>query len=155
MLLLAFTFPNGEASELIVHLWYSASLPSLMWRGVTETMTPLIRDFVNGIKEEPDNAALTNIWTFGISSLRLTMKKKEWEILLEMIEPRLNPVLASREESRKAAMRGPGTQEWQDRFQQSLFRLHRFQRLTEMRYIETGILMPFGSTLGRFDTSNP
>lgn len=61
MLLLAFTFPDREASKLIVHLWYSVSLPSLMWREVTEAITPLIIDFVNRIKEELDNIALTNI----------------------------------------------------------------------------------------------
>jgi hypothetical protein len=32
ILLLAFHFPNGEASELIVHLWYSAALPSNIYR---------------------------------------------------------------------------------------------------------------------------
>jgi hypothetical protein len=155
ILLLAFTFPNGEASELIVHLWYSASLPAPMWRVATETVIPLIKDFVNEIKEKPDSAPFTKLWTFGISSLRLTMERKKWEILLDMVDPKSPPILALREQSRKAAMRGPGSQYWQDKYQQSLFRLPRFSRLVEMRYIETGVLMPFGSTSTRFDTTNP
>jgi hypothetical protein len=126
-----------------------------MWRGVTETVTPLVRDFVSRIRNEQDNAVLTETWTFGISSLCLSMKKKQWEMLLEMIGPSSPPALAARKEVRDAAMRGPGTQYWKDQSQYFIFRLHRHQRVTEMRYMETGILAPLGSTLEKFDTPNP
>ncbi len=54
-LLLAFIFQDGEASELIVHLWYSASLPSQMWRGVTEKVMPFIRDLIIKHQMAPDD----------------------------------------------------------------------------------------------------
>lgn len=101
--LLAFVFPNGEASELIVHFWYSASLSSRMWRGITEKVTPLISDIVKENKEKTDSAVLTKHWKFGTSSISLTIKTKEWEMLLEMINPKSPLNLASTEAHARTA----------------------------------------------------
>ena len=57
LLLLALMFPNGEASELIFHLWYSASLPAHIIRFISEKLTPRIRELVEGsvsVKEGVD-----------------------------------------------------------------------------------------------------
>lgn len=42
--------------SLLFYLWYSVSLLAPIWHIATEIVIPLIKDFVNEIKEKPDSA---------------------------------------------------------------------------------------------------
>jgi hypothetical protein len=57
ILLLTFHFPNGEASELIVHLWHSAAIPSRMYQhAVIEKILPDIEEICELLASEPGNS---------------------------------------------------------------------------------------------------
>ncbi len=75
--------------------------------------------------------------------------------MLEMIDSRQPLVLVSREKNRKASIFQPGEPHWQDAHEQPLLLLRQYQRVTEVRYMDIGTLMPFGSTSEMFDTSSP
>ena len=64
-------------------------------RRVATEMVTLIRDYVNEIKGKSDNAPFTKLWAFGVSSPRLKVEMEEWEMLLDMVDPKSPLILAS------------------------------------------------------------
>jgi hypothetical protein len=54
ILLLALSFPNGEASEVIIHLWYSTAITTPMALFMKEALAPNIKEFYNSLPPSTD-----------------------------------------------------------------------------------------------------
>jgi len=91
ILLVAFAFPNGDASKLIVHLWYSSAIPSSMYlAGIIERLVPMVRQICEIIEDDADTADITTLCKFesphkSSSSLTVTLKKREWLRMLKSL----------------------------------------------------------------------
>jgi hypothetical protein len=156
MLLLAFFYPDGEASELIIHFWYSAALPFEMYMsGVAERVVPLIKEVCHSLEEEANNAVFSKKWDFGQSSLRLTLMKHQWASLLDQLELKHTLPIADATKERKRVMVDGLNEAQKEIVDQVALTRNTFHRLCDKKWRETGLLLPFAHDRQGFDIPNP
>lgn len=80
IIMLALHFPEGQAAELITHLWYSASIPLAMYLLVVHKILPLFQTMLKLAAASMPNAIISAT-VFGSSRVLLTMSKAELEDL--------------------------------------------------------------------------
>jgi len=151
ILMLAANYPDGQAAELITHLWYSALIPSKMYNLVIDKVLPPLRKVVDGITAEGDRTATMAI---GLRTIALSLRNEEWAWL----DTRLNPQNFERKEN--AELKRVSLMLAIDPLQRKaredfLSSLPPWQRMTEQRYRQTGVLLPHGSDVEHFNIPNP
>lgn len=151
IMMVALHFPEGQAAELITHLWYSSSIPLAMYLLVIEKILPLFRDLLTSAEARPNVPMCTVV---GSSRIVLTISKAQLEEICE----RLNPL---RFESMKEAYGNhinhmntiePDVARSRRDHISSLVPSH---RLMERRYLQTGILLPHGAPIRPLQVPNP
>jgi hypothetical protein len=156
MLLLAFLFPNGEASELIIHFWYSAALAFEMYMsGIAERVVPLIKEVCYSLEEEANNAVFSKKWEFGQSFLRLTLRKHQWVSFLDQLELKHTLPIADAIKERKSVMADGLNEAQKDVIDQVALTRNTFHRLCDNKWRETGLLLPFAHGRHGFNVPNP
>lgn len=86
MLLAAIALSPEDAAETIIHLWYSAMIPSRVLERVQVHILPLIQEVCTKIQDTQGANPLGNTWAFGKASLRLVLKKEQWYRLRSYFE---------------------------------------------------------------------
>ncbi|OCL12153.1 hypothetical protein AOQ84DRAFT_420874 [Glonium stellatum] len=152
LLLAAMHFVPETAVPMIIHLWYSALIPSRLLQLLQDNVSPLIEDVCSKIKSKPLSSLQAKTWTFGSSSLRLVLRKEQWSHLLRIFEVPDGITAALAQQTRKAVMLAPERADYVDR---ALFTQPPGWRMCTAKFREDGILLPFGSSRGEFDTPNP
>lgn len=156
MLLLAFLYPDGEASELIIHFWYSAALPFEMYmNGIAERVLPLIKGVCYSLEGEANGSVFSKTWDFGQSSLRLTLMKHQWARLLDQLELKYTLPIADAIKERENVMVDGLNESQKDIVDQVAFLRNTFHRLCDKKWRETGLLLPFSHERKGFDVPNP
>ncbi|OBT89074.1 hypothetical protein VE02_01945 [Pseudogymnoascus sp. 03VT05] len=85
LLLLALTSQDSkeantppDIAEALIHVWYSASIPSSVMSLLQNRVKPLIVELCSRIVDKPPNAVLAKTWKFSTGkTLRLALKKKD------------------------------------------------------------------------------
>ncbi|KAF4619070.1 hypothetical protein G7Y89_g14776 [Cudoniella acicularis] len=156
ILLLTFLFLDGSASELIIHLWYSAALPGEMYIvSIAETVLPLIIDICDKIKNKPAENIISKVWKFGSSSLRFTFKQGDWMRLLNILELKDTLPIAEARENRIKVMDLSLSEDRQGWLERHWFMYHPYHRLCNKKFRDTGILLPFEHSKEGFNIPNP
>ena len=78
MLLIALQFEPDVAVPMIIHLWYSALLPSHMMQAIQTSILPMVDHVCQKIKTKPGGALQAKTFEIGGRKLRITLKKEEW-----------------------------------------------------------------------------
>lgn len=151
VLMLSANYPDGQAAELITHLWYSAWIPSKMYNLVIDKVLPHLKKALDGTTREGNRSVAMMV---GQCTVSLSMRNREWAWL----DMRLNP--QNFEKKYKAEWKRESVMMCNDPFQRKarddfLSSLPPWQRLTELEYRQTGILLPYGSDVEHFNISNP
>ena len=150
MLLIAAQLPPPEASELILHIWYSARLTKGMVAAVDKHAREPIANIVSKVKGKANDVIQSKRWTFGTAEISVRLFKPQWTNLLHILDAKHD--IAKTEEERRKVVLAPSRSDYRDR---ELFNLPGFGRLCSTRFRETGVLAPFGSALDDFDCPNP
>jgi hypothetical protein len=162
ILLLAAHFPHGQAVELITHLWYSASIPSEMYDLVTDKILPLLKQGKDFADEElgadQDSSLIHEYLTvtiqIGTTNVEMSFEYQQWTELYARLNPQNFERLERVEEKRHNLMFSVNPTH-RKRREKYLHSLPPWQRMTEERYRETGILLPLGSEVQHFNIPNP
>lgn len=81
LLLTALHFEPGEATHMMLHIWYSALIPERVLRSLQDQILPLIHDVCAKIREKPMKSLQSKTWTYGARSLRLVLQRAMWDRL--------------------------------------------------------------------------
>jgi hypothetical protein len=143
---------SEEALETIIHVWYSAKLQSSHFHQLQSSIRPLFQEVCAKIKNRPDGTLLGKTWTFGSKSLRITLSKEKWMLLLSFLEIPNGLSCCQADEIRKATTLADERKDYQDRNALLQKPPH---RVCKQRFREDGILLPFAWPRRAFDTPNP
>lgn len=151
-LLVALNFEPKDAAPMILHLWYSALIPSPMLKSLQEKIAPRIQDVCTKIKGKSEDSFQAKTWTHGTSSLRIVLKKSQWQTLLRYLQVPEDLSADEAQNLRRATSLAP---ERIDYLHCGLFTLSPTRRVGMMKFRTDGILLPFGASRKGFDTPNP
>lgn len=152
LLLTALHFSPDAAMPIMLHIWYSALLPTQMLRSLQENVLPLVQEVCKKIQAKPAQSLLSKTWIYGSRSLRLVLTKEQWDSLLLYFEVPDGLSAAQAQAIRALTTLAPERKDYVDR---ALFTQPPAQRVCTMKFRKDGILLPFGSSRKEFDTPNP
>lgn len=81
----------GEASESIIHIWYSAFIRQTVLDLLTAHVLPLAQEVCSKIEDKSSESLHSKTWQIRDCSLRITMNKKAWQLLLSCLTARPGP----------------------------------------------------------------
>ncbi len=152
LLLTALHFSPTAATAIMLHLWYSALIPTKMLRALQEMILPRIEDVCTKIQAKPANTFLSKKWTFGARSVRLVLKKEGWNRLRSYFDVPKGLSTAQAQAIRTSITLAPERKDYVDR---ALYSQPPTWRVCMMKFRQDGILLPFGWSRDEFDTPNP
>lgn len=149
------TPPDGfTPAEALIHLWYSASLPSGILLQLVSRVKPLFTDVCEQISSKGDEEIVEKTWNFSHHrSLRLVLKKEEWFRLEALCELPSGLTQEKAHHIRTAITLAPERQDYRDRW---YFKdATPSTRVSKQKFREDGLLLPFGHHRVGFDRPNP
>lgn len=153
MLLLALTEEDPlVAAENIIHLWYSAFITQSLQNILKGKIRELVQDVCTKIEGKPSCAVLGKTWTFGRSSLRLVLAKKQWLDLLACLEPPPGLTIEKALLIRRDVTLAPQRVDYRERI---YLTKPPGDRASHQKYREEGVLVPFGAPRALFIVPNP
>ena len=150
LLLIAMLMPPTVASDIMLHIWYSARLKPHMLHSIDKHVTPLVVDVISRIKRKSKRVILSKTWTFGSRVLSARLYKDQWNFSLAMISTHHD--FEETEENRRYIMLNKASLDIRESLYCSLPPL---RRLCADRMRESGVLLPFDSLLDPFSVPNP
>jgi hypothetical protein len=143
----------SETVEAMIHLWYSASIPSGVLARLEE-VKPLIEEVCNKIAKKPSDSVLSKTWEFSPGrTLRLVLTKTCWLQLRDFLEAPNGLTFEKASQIRTSVTLAPERADYRDRWYYK--DCSPFMRLAKQRFREDGLLLPFGHPRKGFDIPNP
>src|SRR4051794_7517691 len=75
ILLTALYFDPEEAVPIIMHIWYSALIPSAVLLSLQEKILPLIEDVCKKVEQKAQDSLQAKTWTYGAKACRVILQK--------------------------------------------------------------------------------
>jgi hypothetical protein len=143
-----------DISEALIHVWYSALIPSSIMSHLQDRVKPMIVDVCSRIANKPPNTILAKTWEFSAGrTLRLVLKKEDWLKLPGFLDIPNDMTLGHATQIRRAVTLAPERGDYRDRW---YFKdASPFIRIAKQRFREDGLLLPFGHPRMAFDIPNP
>lgn len=153
LLLIALTVDGiEEATDCIIHVWYSALIRKSDLDILQQKVRPMIEDVCRKTKGKPATAVLGKTWTFDQCSFRLVLQKSAWDILLNFLDNPNGLTAECANGVRTAVTLAEDRKDYRDRH--LLFQAQ-FHRVALTRFREDGLLLPFGAPREDFQHPNP
>ncbi|KAF2122080.1 hypothetical protein BDV96DRAFT_562887 [Lophiotrema nucula] len=152
LLLIAMVFDPDDATPLMIHLWYSATISSLMLKMIRESILPYIEDVCVKIQYKPDSVAQAKTFRINDRSLRVVLRKLEWFALKKALGV---PDGLNLEEAKSIRRRTTMASTRKDFVDRALYCQPPAMRTGVVRFREDGTLLPYGVSHALFDTPNP
>lgn len=159
LLLLALTAQDSSntpsnIAEALIHVWYSASIPSNVLSLLENRVKPLIVEQCSRIADKPPNAVLAKTWEFSAGqTLRLELKKSDWLRLRGFCDVPDGMTPGNAAQIRTAVTLAPERADYRDRWYYK--EASPSMRIAKQRFREDGLLLTFGHPRGAFDVPNP
>ncbi|KAI9783495.1 MAG: hypothetical protein M1835_003794 [Candelina submexicana] len=150
ILLTAISRPPEEATELILHLWYSARLTKILEERFRESVRPRIADVVEKIKLKKNGVLQSKTWSYGTSSVTVCLTKGQWGALLNLLDAQHDSSKAEHQRL-EIVLNASRT----DHLERHLLNLQPSLRLASVHFRESGVLLPFGACVDAYDKPNP
>ncbi|KAH8698962.1 hypothetical protein BGW36DRAFT_396585 [Talaromyces proteolyticus] len=146
LLLVALVVEKSEdATDCIIHLWYSAVVRELDIEILHNRIRPLIED-------KPSGSLLAKTWTFGRCSLRIALKQSSWNHLLNLFNKPAGLTAEQAQRIRAANTLARSRRDYRDRYMSCLSPI---QRICFNKFRQDGLLLPFGFPRHDFREPNP
>ena len=163
MLLLVFASLNdtssshasyGSAAEALIHVWYSAFVPSSLVTSLKDQVGSLLQDNCTHTIEAAHDGMIRKTWTFSPSRvLSITLPEDKWPLVSEYLEVPAGLTEQSAKEIRAAVVMSPERADYRDRW---YFKdATPCMRLAKRRFRSDGLLLPFGHPRTGFNVPNP
>lgn len=152
LLFVALSLEPDEAVPIMIHVWYSALLPHIMIDTLCHVVLGRIVEVCEKIKDKPSTSLQAKTFSFGKRSLRLVLKKYQWDELKDYF----NVPRGLTEESAQAIRRSVMlASERIDYLHRALCNQPSPIRVATVTFREDGILLPHGASREKFNTPNP
>lgn len=152
ILLLAMHYPDGEAAELITYLWYSASIPFRMYL-LLDKILKILKDVAESMKDAHQVHAEV-IVMIGSARTKIQLSRDQFIRLYSTVD-----ILRLRKldivEVKRLAFVHPVNPILKYKIECFLQGKLSYQRMTENRYRESGILLPMNSHISPLRCVNP
>lgn len=152
LLFLALSLETDEAVMTMIHVWYSALLPDSVIDTMCHTVLERIVDVCEKIKDKPSNSLQAKTFSFGKRSLRLVLKKHQWDELKGYFNVPRGLTLENAQAIRRRCMLAP---ERIDYLHRALCNQPPAIRVATVTFREDGILLPYGTSREKFKIPNP
>ena len=152
MLLIALNFESEIAVPMMIHLWYSALLPSCMMQAIQSNILPMIDQVCQKIKDKPNGALQAKTFEFNGRKLRIVLKKDDWTHLAKFCQVPAGLTAEVAQQIRRRITLAPERIDYRDR---AMLHMPAGVRQGEMHFRHTGVLLPYGCSTRDFDTPNP
>ncbi|KAF4439781.1 hypothetical protein FACUT_3901 [Fusarium acutatum] len=143
---------KNEATDCIIHIWYSSFIRKSDHAILEQRIRPLIQTVCDKIKEKPNNRILGKTWTFRKHSLRLVLTKAAWDKVLSYTTVPEGLTMERANQIRKAVTLAESQLDFLERH--TLFAIPS-HRVPKQRFREEGVLQPFGAQRSEFSIPNP
>lgn len=154
MLLIAFVVKEvDKAAECIIHIWYSALIRQSDFDILQQQIRPMIENVCQKTEGMPGSSLFSKTWAFGDRSLKLVLQKPAWDALLTFIDNRNGLTAEEAQAIRKAVTLAEESKDFRDRHLS--FQKSNFHRVALTRFLEDGLLLPFGAPRDDFKHPNP
>jgi hypothetical protein len=140
-----------EAIDCILYV-YSALIRRSDLNILQERIRPLNESFCEKIKDKATGGLLGKSWTFRQRSLRLVLEKSEWDRLLLSTNIPEGLTEEQANEVRTAITLAESRKDYRDR---SLLVQTPSHRIAKHRFLEDGLLLPFGTPRYDFPRTKP
>jgi hypothetical protein len=143
-----------DFAEALIHVWYSALIPSSILSHLQDRVKPMIADVCSRIANKPPNTILAKTWDLSAGrTLRLVLKKEDWLKLPDFLDIPHDMTLGDAAQIRRTVTLAPERADYRDRW---YFKdASPFMRIAKQRFQEDGLLLPFGHPRLAFDVPNP
>ena len=143
-----------DFAEALIHVWYSALIPSSILSRLQERVKPMIAEVCSRIANEPLNTILGKTWEFSAGrTLRLVLRKEDWLKLPEFSDIPDDMTSGDAAQIRTAVTLAPERADYRDQWY--FKEASPFMRVAKQRFREDGLLLPFGHPRMTFNTLNP
>ncbi|KAM0126323.1 hypothetical protein ACHAO1_010135 [Botrytis cinerea] len=141
-------------TECLIHLWYSAFLPSYVLSQLYDRVQPLISNVCSKIITKSAGATIGKTWYFRCGrTFRLVLKKEQWVKLEKICNSKevlsLSQAIDLRATINLTSERLDYRERWQ--FKDATPSM----RISKQRFREDGLLLPFGHSRIGFNDPNP
>jgi hypothetical protein len=152
MLLVALHLDPETVVPMIIHLWYSALLPSAMMQTLESSILPLVQDVCDKIKDKSAGSLQAKTFNIDGRTLRMVLKKEDWTQLIDFCKTPEGLTAEKAQIARRRIMLAPERVDFRDR---GMLHLPKAVRQSEMYFRDTGIFLPYGCSTKAFDVPNP
>ncbi|RDA86906.1 hypothetical protein CP532_1837 [Ophiocordyceps camponoti-leonardi (nom. inval.)] len=153
LLLIAFVVEDvEEATECMIHVWYSASLRKSHMDILENRIRPLIKRVCSSIKAQTKESMVGKTWTIRGRTLRVVLTKEVWRFMLNSFKLRKGLTVERAREIRLNVNMGEDRRDWKEKIYCCKVPRH---RVPLHRFFEDGIVAPFGLSRHDFTEPNP
>ena len=140
-----------KASHCILHLWYSALIRRGDLELLTEFVLPLFQDVNNKIASRGSTSLFRKTWKFEAGEISVILPVKEWKRLAAYCTPPELLTTARASIIRAAVTMANARKDYRER---NLFAQKPADRVCQQKFLEDGILLPFGHSREEFVIPN-
>lgn len=144
--------PPTAAAAAMLHIWYSALIPSSILETLQDTVLSLIIDVCTKIAAKPLDKLLSKTFTRGTCSVRLVLERRHWLALMDYL---VVPDGLRAAEAQRVRVKTMLAEVRKDHIERTLCCQTPGWRSGTMRFRTDGLLLPFGAARQAFDTPNP
>lgn len=152
LLILLLANDENEAISCMLHIWYSAFLTRSHVDYLRLRIRPLIEAACEEIEDDDPDGILKKKFSSGARSVSLTFTKAEWDALLSLCSEQTDLTTAQASQVRTASTLAPAAL---DNREARLIFFTGPRRVCEHRFLEDGILLPFGYSREDHTIPNP
>ncbi|RCI15981.1 hypothetical protein L249_3026 [Ophiocordyceps polyrhachis-furcata BCC 54312] len=153
LLLIAFVVEDiEEATDCMIHTWYSASLRKSHMEILQTRIRPLIKRVCSRIKTKTDKTIVAKTWIIRGRTFRVVMPKQGWKSALDYFKLRDGLSVEGARQIRLNVTMAETRADWKERIYCCKVPRH---RVCLHRFFEDGIVAPFGLPRHDFTEPNP
>ena len=140
-----------QTAEVILHFWFSSRLPSEPCRTILQEFSEHVDEhIIQKMEDRLGHEPGTLHWPIRGINVSIQLRLDEWKYIVRMV----NTTYPMTKASLQRMHRSLGDRE-RDDFGRWCFRQLPYIRMCSFHFRYTGVLLPFGHWLHRFDMVNP
>jgi hypothetical protein len=141
------------AADLIIHLWYSSLLTESHMEILQTVILPIIQRCCDDMASKPGWGLLSRKWTLPSGdSLNIAFCKDDWMRMLDYLRVPEGLTRRRADEIRKRVTLQPLRRDYQETL---LSAMKPGERVARDKFLNDGLLLPFGASTEGFTVPNP
>jgi hypothetical protein len=152
MLLIAMRLNPEITVPIIIHLWYSALLPSAMMQVLESSILPLVQEACDEVEDMNEDSEYAKTFEVGGRSVCIVLRQREWVELGQMCKVLKGFSVEVARKVRQDIMLAP---ERIDHVDKRMYKMSPARRMCAWKFRADGLLLPYGVSRKDFTVPNP